>query len=90
MKYKIKKHLLKGDTIIMDNPLDEESPIGFTQYKNFEALSVLTFPDDEQAIGKFDFNKALDVLNEHWDDGWDFATGQMTFMQGDDEVKFGH
>lgn len=89
-KYRIKQHLLAGKTIIMDNPIDEDAPILFMQYKNMQALSVVEFPNEQQLVGKFDFHRGLEICLEHWEEGWDCCYSEMTFMQDGEDLQLIH
>jgi len=82
----VKERLLMGETIIVDNPEDEESEITFFQLKDGNVFSVVMFSDDTKGVANFEMRKALKICKEFWDMKYDFCSGKhMTFSLSEDE-----
>jgi len=81
----VKKRLLIGETIIMDDPEDEESEVTFFQLKDGNVFSVVVFHDNTQATANFTMKRTIEICKEFWDDGFDFCSGKhMSFVVRED------
>jgi len=57
----VKIRLMAGETIIIDDPDDEESEVYFFQLKDGNVFSVVMFPDDSQATANFHMKRLLRI-----------------------------
>lgn len=88
--------LLAGEVLIADDPNicpccnPEESHVTFFKYMNNKILSVVEFADESQAVAHFEFQRGLEVAEELWNKGYDFAHGQMSFYQDGENIEMRH